>query len=257
MTRIGSIFLMLLFLFLTRISVTPAAAQYSIRDSVISFPMIGVIAGFQLPGGDLADRFGNNFNVGGVFQWKFKNNVLVGVEGNFLFGDDVKEKFFLDRYRTPDGNIIDGNGKYSIVSLSMRGMKAEVKAGKIFPVAGPNKNSGLMATVGLGYLHHKILIETPNGPIPYLEGDYRKGFDRFSSGVSVTEFMGYMNFGNSRLINFYAGLEFTQAFTRNRRMLNFDSGTRDDKARTDLFFGIRLGWVFPLYKRVADKIYIN
>lgn len=233
------------------------SAQHNIRDSTISFVMIGATVAYQLPGGDMADRFGNNFNTGGVFQWKSKTNWILGIEGDFLFAESVKENNILDKYLTPDGNIIDGQGSYAIVSLRERGLKAEIKAGKIFPVIGPNKNSGLMATLGIGYLQHKIKIETPGNPIPYLEGDYLKGYDRLSTGIELTEFLGYMNFSNRRLINFYAGIEMTQAFTKNRRQMNFDTGTSDNKSRTDLLFGIRIGWVFPIYKRIADQIYIN
>jgi len=232
-------------------------AQYNIRDTTISFPMIGVSFAYQFPGGDMADRFGNNFNTGGVFLWKLQSNWILGVAGDFLFGDDVKENNILDKYRTPDGNIINENGQYATVLLYERGYKLEFRVGKIFPVIGPNKNSGIMANLGLGYFQHKIRIETPESKIPYLMDDYSKGYDRMSSGPAISEFIGYMNFGNNRLINFYAGLEFTQAFTKNRREINFDTGLKDDKSRLDLLFGVRIGWVFPIYKRAADKMYIN
>ena len=58
-------------------------------------------------------------------------------------------------------------------------------------------------------------------------------------------------------VNFYGGFEFTQGFTKNRREMNFDTGQKDDLARLDMLFGFRLGWVFPIYKRIADKSYIN
>jgi hypothetical protein len=237
-------------------SINSSLAQHNIRDT-IAFPMIGATFGYQLPGGDMADRFGNNFNVGGVFLWKLKNNLIFGFEGDFLFGDDVKENTILNKYKTPDGNIIDEHGHYATVILYERGLKFEFRVGKIFPVIGPNKNSGLMANLGIGYMQHKIRIETPESSIPYISGEYSKGYDRLSTGPSLTEFIGYMNFSNSRLVNFYAGLEFTQAFTKNRREMNFDTGKKDDMSRLDLFFGLRIGWVFPLYKRSADKLYIN
>ncbi len=231
-------------------------AQMSVRDTTIAFPMIGATFGYQFPGGDLADRFGNNFNVGGVFQWKLQSNWILGIEGDFLFGDEVKENNILDKYKTPDGNIIDEHGHYANVLLYQRGLKFEVRIGKIFPVIGPNKNSGIMACIGLGYLQHKIRIETPESAIPYISGEYSKGYDRLTTGPEITEFLGYVNFSNSRLVNFYGGIECTQAFTKNRREINFDTGLKDDKSRLDLLFGIRIGWVFPLYKRSADKFYM-
>lgn len=232
-------------------------AQYSVRDSSISFPMIGATFSYELPGGDMADRFGNNFSIGGVFQWKLKSNWLLGVEGNFIFSDDVKENTILDSYKTPDGYIIDGAGQYAAVTLTERGMRFNLKAGKIFPVVGPNKNSGILATLGAGYLQHRIYIDTPGSPVPWLEGDKRRGFDRMSSGLFINQFVGYVNFSNKRLINFFAGFEFTEGFTQNRRPYNFDTGLRDTKKRNDILIGFKAGWVFPLYKRVADKYYIN
>ena len=62
-----------------------ARAQFNIRDTTIGFSIIGASAGYELPGGDLADRFGNSFFVGGSYHYKFHTNWIVGFEGNFFF----------------------------------------------------------------------------------------------------------------------------------------------------------------------------
>ncbi len=247
--------LRLLFLFLIVHSVV--SGQTSIKDTSLSFSTIGITFNYQYPGADMAKRFGNNFAFGTEFQWKFKSNWIAGIEGRFFFSDHVKESSILDGFKTSDGNIIDGNGQYGTVLLYERGLQLNLKGGKILPFIGPNPNSGLMLTAAVGYLQHKIWIDTPGSPIPFLEGEYKKGYDRLSSGLALTEFIGYINFSNRKLVNFYGGLEFTQAFTKNRRQLNFDTGLKDDSSRLDLLFGIHLGWMFPLYKRVADKYYFN
>ena len=234
---------------------TSSEAQYSIKDSSIAFPMIGAVIGYQFPGGDIADRFGSNYNVGGVFQWKTKSNWVFGIEGQFIFGDNVKETNVIDNLLTSDGHIIDANGNYAELTFEERGLALYVKAGKIFSFGKPNRNSGIFTSLSLGYLKHKIRIDTPGSPVPYLQDDYNKGYDRLCSGLAFSELIGYMYLSNNRLINFYAGFEFTQAFTKNRREVNFDTGTSDHSSRTDLLSGIRLGWVFPIYKRVADKSY--
>lgn len=231
--------------------------QYNVRDSSIAFPTVGLSATYQMPGGDMVKRFGNNFAFGAVFQYKFKSNWMVGLEGRYLFSDNVKENTILDGFKTPDGNIIDGTGQYGLVLLYERGLYLNVKGGKIFPLQFLNPNSGILLNAGVGYLQHKIWIDTPGSPIPYLEGDYKKGYDRFSNGISLSEFIGLISFSNKKLVNFYAGFECIQGFTQNRRAMNFDTGLKDDKQRLDLLFGIHLGWMFPIYKRVADKYYIN
>ena len=113
-----------------------------------------------------------------------------------------------------------------------------------------------MATFGAGYIQHKIFIDTPGNVVPYLEDEYRKGFDRFTNGPMLNQFLGYVNFSNSKRVNFYAGIDLTEGFTQNRRT-NFDTGLKDETKRFDLMIGIHIGWVFPLYKRVADQIYFN
>ena len=229
-------------------------AQKSIRDSAIAFPMIGASFQYQVPGADMAKRFKNNFNLGMLFQWKLKSNWIFGVEGNFLFAENIKETDNLAPIATSEGQIIDQAGTYANVLLQERGILIYGKAGKVFPIFGPNPNSGLVATVGVGVLQHKIRIETRDD-VPQLADDYKKGYDRLSNGLSLTEFIGYMHFGNSRLINFSAGFEFTQGFTKNRRDYNFDTMMKDNTKRLDLLSGIKLSWFFPLYKHAATAYY--
>lgn len=234
-----------------------ANAQISIRDSSVNFAMIGATFAYQVPGGDMAKRFRENYNVGGVFQYKFKNNIVLGFDGNFLFSEQVKENGILDSLRDQNGNFINAEGQFATIALVERGLKFEIKGGKIFPWIGPNKNSGIMATVGAGILQHKIRFETKGGSYPSIEGDYAKGYDRLTNGLSITEFIGYVNFGNKRLVNFYGGFEFTQAFTQNRRSYNFDTRERDTRKRTDLLIGFRVAWIIPIYKRAPKQFYFD
>src|SRR5437870_1871133 len=97
-------------LILFSIGVSQAFAQKSIKDSCISFTMLGAEFQYQYPGGDMADRFYNDYNVGAFLNFKFANNWLIGLEGNFLFADKVKENNILDSISTPDGNIISETG---------------------------------------------------------------------------------------------------------------------------------------------------
>ncbi|MEI7724397.1 MAG: hypothetical protein WCK09_04785 [Bacteroidota bacterium] len=65
-------------------------AQVSIHDSTITTPLIYATYGYQFPGGDLAKLFGGNSSIGGGFMLKTKHNWIFGVEGNFMFGQSVK-----------------------------------------------------------------------------------------------------------------------------------------------------------------------
>jgi hypothetical protein len=113
-----------------------------------------------------------------------------------------------------------------------------------------------LTTIGAGLLQHKIRIEVQDNNVPQLDGDYRKGYDRLTNGLALTEFVGYLHCGNNRLINFFAGIELTQAFTKSRRDWDFSTMRKDDSNRMDLLFGIKVGWFFPMYKHAATAYYI-
>jgi hypothetical protein len=235
--------------------INTAFAQKSIRDS-ISFPMIGASFQFQLPGGDMADRFGYNFNVGGFFQWKLKNNWVFGIDGEFIFSDQVEEDP-IPYLKTSQGTVITSGGISAALSTYERGFLFSAKAGKIFNWIGQNPNSGVMATFGAGILQHKIRIEEKENSVPALLGDYKKGYDRLTNGLAFTEFIGYIHCGNNRLINFFAGIEVTEAFTKSRRDWDFATMMKDDKSRMDILFGVKVGWFFPIYKHAVNKYYVN
>src|SRR5678815_1633748 len=92
-------------------------SQKSMKDSCISFFMLGPSFQYQAPGGDMADRFGNNYNIGAFLNYKFANNWMIGIESDFLFADKVKEDGILDSISTDDGYIIGESGEYATVYL--------------------------------------------------------------------------------------------------------------------------------------------
>src|SRR5258705_3226486 len=127
-----------------------AFAQKTAKDSAAKVFLLGPSFAFQLPGADLANRFGHNFNVGGSFIRKLKNNWLFGVEGQFIFGDQLKENHILDSISTQQGFVIGTNGGYADDFLYERGLQLFLKAGKIFPAFHSNAKSGVMSTFGVG-----------------------------------------------------------------------------------------------------------
>jgi hypothetical protein len=241
---------LLAFLFLPLVSL----AQKSIKDSFISVPMLGVQMAVQLPGGDMADRFGINGTAGASLYFKTKTNWLFGAEFNFLFGGNVKEDPLLP-IETRDSFLIGSNGLPQLVRYYERGYSPMLRAGKIFPGIGPNKNSGLMLKAGVGFIQHKIKYYWNSGEPPQLQGDYIKGYDRLTNGLSISEAAGYLHLSNKNYLNFSAEIEMIQAFTRNRRSWNFDTHEEDTGNRLDLFFGLRITWLVPMYGRSSEQVY--
>lgn len=232
-------------------------SQVNIKDSLIQTSFLSAHYSFNLPGGDLKSRFGANSIVGGKYSFKTKSNWLFEAQGNFIFGNNIRESNILDSIKNSDGNIVDGNGEVATITMFERGFSFTGNVGKIFPVFGPNKNSGLVFTQGVGFLQHKIRIENFTNTAPQIKGDYKKGYDRLSNGLALTQFFGYTYLGNKRIYSFYAGFEITEAWTKNRRSYNFDQMKKDETLRLDLMSGIKVGWIIPLYKRSPRPYYIN
>jgi len=242
----------IIFIFLSSLLFLSTNAQVNIKDSTVFAPLISASYSYQWPGGDLVNRFGSNSSIGAAFMIKTKSNWIFGIDGNFIFGNNVKEDGILDSISTEKGQIIDENGNNANIDFFERGFLASLKIGRLFSLFGPNKNTGVVIIGSVGLLQHKIRIE---GDAPPIQDDYKKGYDRLTNGLALSEFIGYLYLGNKRVLNFYAGFEFTQAWTRNRRSYNFDTMKKDETKRIDVLSGIRAGWIIPLYKRVPDEYY--
>ena len=232
-------------------------SQGSIRDSAIAMHIVGIGYSYQVPGGDLAKRFGNSSMAELNYAYKLKSNLIFSANGGFIFGDNLKEDSILKNISNSDGFVLGNDGTYADIRLTERGYNFSITFGKLFTFKKPNPNSGIAVMAGLGCIQHKIRIETVNNTVPQLNDDYKKGYDRLTNGMELHESVSYIYFGNHYLVNFYFGFEFIQAFTQNRRDYNFDTMMKDDKKRVDLLFGIRAGWMLPIYRKAPNKYYFN
>lgn len=245
---------LIVYLLITGAAVFP---QASIRDSSIFITEVKMSYAAQMPVGQLAERFGLNSSLGLEVMLKTRSRLNVGIQGTFLFGNNLKETSILDPLRDEQGQIIDLNGEYAKVLTMERGFTLCASVGYLLPVLGPNPNSGLLFKLGGGFMQHKIRIESDRNPVPQLQGDYIKGYDRLTNGFALTQFLGYQYLSNRRLINFYFGVEAFEGLTKNRRPINFDTAEKDDAQRTDILIGLRAGWILPIYPRPPKAIYYN
>lgn len=209
---------------------------------------------FQVPGGDLADRFGSNFSLNTQAEWLLKNDWGLRVDGGIIFGNAVKEDV-LAPIRTAQGNIIGNDRALADIGLRERGLYLGFGLSKLLRFSSASR-SGLLVSATSGLFQHKIRIQDdPIRYVPQLSEELKKGYDRLANGLYVSELVGYRYMANDRRINFYAGLEATQAFTRSRRSYDYDLQSSDTKSRLDLLFGFRVGWIVPFYMESADEIF--
>lgn len=229
------------------------------KDTTRFISTINASYAAQLPGADMADRFGFNSNIGLHVLFKSASNWIFGAEGGVLFGRNIHENTILNGLLTNDGNIINSSGSFTWVTAEQRGWTATVTCGRMFHLKkwAPNKNSGLEFRIGAGYMLHKIRYDMEEQNLPQLTDDYLKGYDRMSGGWMLTQYLGYRYFGNRKLINFFVGLEGMQGITQSLRTWNYDTNSAATGNRVDLLYGIRAGWTIPIYRRSADEIYFN
>lgn len=259
-----------LLLFIVFVVASTIQAQVNVNDSVIRAFIPNISFAFQLPGGDVADRYGNNSTIGIGTMFKTSKNFLFSIDVNFIFGNKINNAdTILRMVETQSGHVIDGNGTFALYAIYERGYSFNFRFGKIFNVLNPNPNSGILVMGGVGFLTHRMKIDNQHKTAPQISDDYAKGYDRFTGGIAFNEFIGYFFMGKKRIANFYGGFEFYQAFTKSLRDRVFDQVVFDPDSKTykavgkdnnsyiDLFFGFKIGWMIPLYNRAPDKYYYN
>lgn len=215
---------------------------------------LSISTAFNIPGGDLSDRFGTSTEVGiGLEYLMSKTKLIFSIEGDFIFGSTVKEDV-LSSLRTTGGNILGNNGAYADVFLRQRGFHLGLMAEKL--LSKDSSLKGLRIGGGIGVLNHKIRIQDDTQSVSQLSGDYKKGYDRNSRGLAVKERIAYNFVNETGKINFSVGLELTQAFTKNTRGINFDTALADTQGRLDLIYALQFKWLLPLHSsKPAEEIF--
>lgn len=225
-------------------------AQYAnVKDSMVFTPMIMPTIGFHFALGDVQNVYKFSYHVGGQFLIKDRHNWLYGASGEFMFGENVGISLFNGIFP-----VYGGSGSLPGLSLGMRGFNFMAQGGKIVALgkkSKPNRNSGLMFMLGAGFIDHHITFDFRGDLTPQTTGDYKEGYDRLHYGFALSQFVGYMFLGNNRTLNFFGGLEVIEGFTRNRRGYNYDTQTYDTRDKFDIFIGLKVGYIFPFYKKGA------
>lgn len=249
----------LFLLFFGLFTATIALTQRNVTEDRISTPYVSIHYGANVPDGDFAERFGFTSHLGGIIGYKTNFNYILGIEGNFMFGNQVREPNLLENLKDAQGTVTNFSGTPAEILYFLRGFNLNGMMGFIFPNSGHNPNSGVIMNLGAGYLWHRIRIESREDEVPQIEEDNLQGYDRLTTGWNSNQFLGYSFMANEGLVNFYAGFYFVQGYTYNRRELFWD---RPDfqvptERRLDLQYGVRLGWLIPVYKRQVRDFYFN
>lgn len=202
--------------------------------------------GIHLPLADMAENYKYNFSLAGKVQYIFSNNLAVGLVGDFQFIDDMKTDVVAN-LREEEGFIIDRFGQLSDVQLGQRGFFLGASISYLIPMLKDYKRSGIEVRFEAGYEQHWVRIEVLGSDIFALSDEYKKGYDRMTTGFAMRQYIGYRHLDRNRLLNFFGGFDIMQAFTKNRRGYNFDTRQEDNRDRIDILVGFRIGITLPIY----------
>jgi hypothetical protein len=214
-------------------------------DSANSALCFSLQAGYQLPTGNLYNRFGNSKLAGVSIFFKSKSNFCFGATGEYIFGRNVKEANLFKNISTADGNIITADGDYAEIRLYERGYFVGPTFGYISKIFSKNKNSGLSFWLSMGFFEHRIKILGDN--VMQLTSNYKTGYDRLTNGFALQPGIYYFNMGRTHLINYKIGVEFLAGFTQGQRNINFDTGLSGRDKRFDGMLSLKAAWFIPKY----------
>ena len=209
----------------------------------------------QFPFGNMGGRFGFNSLFGMHIAYKTKKNWIVGGEGSFLFGTTVRENYVLDNISLPSGQLIGQTNALIRPKLQEMGASLKFTFGKVVPLSEKYPDAGLLFLTGFGFLSHKIAINVKSSTLPQLDKTYRKGYDRMANGPVISQFIGGIFMARRKYVSAYAGLQFDVAFTQGRRPYDFYAMKPMNDKRIDMFLGIRVGWVIPVFTQTSEKEY--
>ncbi len=208
---------------------------------------MGFHLGFMFPTHDFADRYGRFNTVGMDIDFNFpESKWAVGLGFYHQFGQTVKDDV-LENMRDENGEVIGINKSLATIVLRQRGWHFYGKIDRVFFADASNK-SGLLVSLRPGFFQHYVRLQDEDNSVPHVRGEYKAGYDRMVFGPSLTQFVGYQFMSNKRTFNFYIGVEATQAFTMERRDFFFNRpGEIIPKDRFDAAFGLKAGWILPIY----------
>jgi len=255
----NKLFLIIILLY-SSISISQESEQKIKEESNI---LLSINHVFQIPAGNLADRFGNNSDISISMIYKNQRDLVITLEGGFIFGPEVKEDNLFESINGDNGVLISQNGEIPIIRLFERGGHVDISCGKYFKLPSDffgfnlseKSESGILFSIGLGYLYHKIFIETIVTELPQLNEELLKGYDRLCGGLLIKQFVGYLYFSKKNNIRFLLGIEAMQGFTRDLREYNYTTQTYINQKRVDHLIGFKSGFIVPIKKRNTGKYY--
>ncbi len=227
---------------------------YAIGQESKEFPfnvLLEMGYGIQIPGGNLQQRYGQNFQLNGTFNWIPIKNWTIGVSASILFGSTVKEDV-LAPFRTIDRGIIGSDLLFAQIFLRQRGGIIGLKVGKINYLG---KQVAIWPQVGIHRLQHHIRFQDDSQSVKFLNQSLTRALDRRSAGWGPQFSLTMMYLSLDGLANFAITLESHLAKTQIIRNFQYDV-TLNSTSEWDNLWGIRASWLIPILSKENPDLII-
>ncbi len=222
----------------------PANQEKPVREK-FHYYSFGIGYGYEIPGGDLKDRFGDNLKLTLGGQYLSPTNHLFELDFNIMFGNTVKEDV-LAPLRNSKGLLIGESGGLTDVYGRQRGYFLGALYGYIYSLN--ESQSGIRLAAGAGIMSHKIRLIDELSNVAQLKNGYDTGYDRLTRGLGLRQQIGYEHHSKNGLMNLNLVFEVSQAFTKSVRSYQFDIGKVEEGNRLDLLYTLRATWYLPIKK---------
>tara|TARA_B100000214_G_scaffold371707_1_gene348577 strand:+ start:3917 stop:4660 length:744 start_codon:yes stop_codon:yes gene_type:complete len=210
---------------------------------------------YQIPIGKLSTTFGHNSAIGASYFFENNNNIMLGLESSYLFGSNIQNSTIFENIATSTGAIISANGQYANINLMQRGFDSYIFAGYTFHIS-KDKLSGFYLYQGLGYLEYYIFIDTKNQDIPQLNENMKKGYDRFSNGMSAKSSIDYKYYHHKGRVQMSIGLNYTFAYTKNQRTYDFQNNEYySNKRKWAKLIGFKTEIIIPIQRKNQEEFF--
>jgi hypothetical protein len=207
----------------------------------------------QLPFGHVGQRFGFDNLVGMELLYKTTKNWLVGANGGFIYGSDVKQDYVFSNIATSTGQFVTQYNDLTSIRPQEQGFNLQFTFGKIIPFATRYPDAGLMWMTGVGIVQDKIAVSVKAAELPQLSPQYRKGYDRMCNGPVISQFIGGNFMARGKYLTGYAGLQFDLSYTVNERPYDFYTMGKLNDQGVDLFLGFKVGFSISKWLESSEK----
>tara|TARA_B100000902_G_scaffold302663_1_gene290667 strand:+ start:15923 stop:16657 length:735 start_codon:yes stop_codon:yes gene_type:complete len=223
--------------------------EYNQENNIITFDY-----NHQFPTGNLSQEYGNNSSLGLNFI-KIKNKISYGIDIYYMFGNNVKNDSLLNNISTDNGWLINSSGELDTILLYQRGWNSHFLFGRSIKKI-KNSNGKIYFFIGLGYLQHKIRLESNRTDLPQIDENYIIGYDKLRNGISTKIGLDYIYMKKNNAFKYKIGIELINSFTKSKRSYDFPSMQQiDNSLRIDKLIGLKFGIIIPINRNNDNKFH--